>query len=154
LNSNNPGISIAIIMLFSYRKGITMSKIKEAVESLAALALRLRSLIDGEEIALDASLYEARIRCGRKGCRCMRTTHRHGMWCLSQVKDGKSRTRTVPQKALAEVRGMCQAHKRLREARRELLKLAMEAGRLIDRHGMAMAKKGWRRFEDIKKVDE
>jgi len=131
-----------------------MSKVKDAVESLAELARRLRDIIDGEEMALDASLYQARIRCGRKGCRCMRSAHRHGMWCLSHVKDGKSKTRTVPEKALAEVRGMCQAHRRLREARRELLNLARETGSLIDRHGMAMAKRGWRRFESIKKEVE
>jgi len=129
-----------------------VSKTEAEIESLAKMAQQLSDMVDRGEMTLDGSLYQAEIHCGKEGCRCMRSAHRHRMWCLSYVRDGKSRTRTVPEAALAEVRRMCQAHRELRRARRDLLWLAREITRLLDRHGKAMAKRGWCRFEELKEA--
>jgi len=129
-----------------------MARGSEVTQSLTRLAPRVAAHIEGQALTLDASLYQARIRCGRTGCRCMRSTHRHRMWCLSRVRDGKSLTRTVPEAALPEVRQLCAAHRELRAMRRELQRLAREAVALLDQHGRAMATRGWRRFEQLKEV--
>lgn len=131
-----------------------MAKGSELTKSLIRLAKRVAARIEGKALTIDASLYQARIRCGRKACRCMRSTYRHSMWCLSRVRDGKSMTRTVPEPSLAEVRKMCQAHRELRAMRRELQRLAREAVALLDQHGQAMAKQGWRRFEQMKEAGQ
>jgi hypothetical protein len=129
-----------------------MARGSDVTKSLTRLAARVAARLEGQALTLDASLYQARIRCGRTGCRCMRSTYRHGMWCLSRVRDGKSLTRTVPEAALAEVRKLCQAHRELRAMRRELRRLARETVALLDQHGRAMAKRGWRRFEQLKEA--
>jgi hypothetical protein len=131
-----------------------MAKGSELTKSLIRLAKRVAARLEGQAPTIDASLYRARIRCGRKACRCMRSTYRHGMWCLSRVRDGKSMTRTVPEPALAEVRKLCQAHRELRAMRRELPRLAREAMALLDQHGQALAKQGWRRFEQLKEAGQ
>ena len=120
---------------------------------IEALLVEVESLLAeaGEESALlDAYLYESRIRCGKTGCRCMTSEHRHSRWCLSYSRSGKSRTRTVRREALGEVRALCERYRALRGLRKRLLARVGEVVAALDRHIDKHASEGWDRFECIK----
>jgi hypothetical protein len=110
----------------------------------------LEGLGDGDAGLLDAYLYESRIRCGKAGCRCMNSEHRHSLWCVSYSESGKSHTRTVPRDSLREVRSLCERYRALRDVRRRLLALVQEAVAEVDRRVEREAAAGWRRFEQMK----
>jgi hypothetical protein len=121
-----------------------------AIPQLVRELEELRGLLRTRQPVLDGYLYQARIRCGRKACRCMSSAHRHSMWCLSYVRDGKSHTKTVPPSALPIVRECCERYRRLRRLRRHVTALADRLTAAIDQHIGTRAAQGWQRFEECK----
>lgn len=68
--------------------------------------------------------------CGVAGCRCKdpKSPKRHGPYYqLSYVHRGKSTTRFIRAKALAEVRGQVANYKRFRKLMDEWVRLALES---------------------------
>lgn len=123
---------------------------KLQVEALRKEIAALTAAVRRDEPLLDAYLYQTHMRCGKSGCRCMKSDYRHSMWCLSYVADGKSRTRTVPDEAVSEIRAMCEHYRRLRGGRKQLLSLTEQVAAAVDEHVEQRAEQGWERFERIK----
>ena len=123
------------------------------IRRLARELAELQSLLRVRRPVLDGYLYRARVRCGRKACRCMNSEHRHSMWCLSYQRDGRSHTRTVPPAALATVRESCARYRGLRRLRHDVAALAGQVTAAIDRHVRTQATRGWERFESAKNPD-
>jgi hypothetical protein len=99
-----------------------------------------------------ASLYEQKIRCGKRGCRCAEGDYRHVLWCVSFVDGGHSCTRSVPDGIREEVRRLTEEHRACRQAQRQLRKLF--AGLLKDGEALVAerCRQGRKRFDRLVQV--
>lgn len=93
---------------------------------------RLLTIFKPREGLLAGSLYIARTRCGRKGCKCMTSDYRHENDCLSFVEAGKSRTRTVPEDLLKSICEQTAAYRAAKVQRRKIAKAAHDLLKSID----------------------
>ena len=79
-----------------------------------------------------ASLVEAKVRCGKEGCRCRRGGG-HPTRFLTFKRNGKTVSVYVPKHRLAEVKRWVREHKRIRALVREISELTMELMRAEER---------------------
>ena len=86
--------------------------------------------VRGEVIA--ASLSKTRKICGNPNCKCARG-EKHEVYQLSWTEDGRRRSTHIRRDELAKTQAAVERYRQLRQSRAELLKLAAEASRLIDR---------------------
>ncbi len=78
-----------------------------------------------------ASLSKTSKVCGKPNCKCARGD-KHEVYQLSWTENGKRRCTHIRRDELDRVRSAVERYKRLRQSRAELLKLASDAGSLMD----------------------
>ena len=101
--------------------GITTTELNASIAELMQQLERNKGVLAG-------SLYLSKTRCGRKNCKCMQSDYRHENQCLSFSQAGKSKTRTVPDDAIDEIRKQIAAYRELKAQRRQVL---MQTKRLL-----------------------
>ena len=109
---------------------------EESIEKLRTLQEKVPEvlhLVRSSAGLVAGSVYEARTRCGRQGCKCMTSDYRHVNRCVSLRHGGKSRTRTVPDHLTEEFETATDAYRSARMARRLIAQTATELLKDIDR---------------------
>ena len=106
----------------------------------------LVQVIEREEGLVAGSLYAARTRCGRRGCKCMTSDYRHVNRCLSFTQQGKSRTRTIPDELAGQIQAATHAYRCAKTARRTIARIATELLKDIDRTVAKAGHNGQRRM--------
>lgn len=126
-----------------------MDKISDRIQAILKEILNLADNLVSVEPLLDGYLYCAKIRCGKRSCRCMTSSAYHETWCISYTEGGKSRTRTIPLESLAVVRRMTGRYRRLRVARSSLVKLSQSVLDLVDSQAEKELVSGRRIFKEF-----
>lgn len=94
-------------------------KLQQKVREVVELARSETGFVAG-------SVYEARTRCGRQGCKCMGSDYRHTNRCVSFRDRGRSRTRTVPDHLSADTEAATDAYRNARAIRRLIAQVGKE----------------------------
>lgn len=123
-----------------------MSDPMERVRMLGKRVREVRKLAGTDGGLVAGSVYEARTRCGRQGCKCMASDYRHVNRCLSLRHEGKSRTRTVADQLAEEAERATHAYRSARTARRLIARTATELLKDIDELIADAASRGQRRM--------
>lgn len=106
----------------------SQAPITDAIEQIYQLRIQLLC----KRPILDAYLYQAKGKCGKRQCRCMTSDYRHHSWCLSYTEQGQSRTKTVPLELLTTIRQMTSNYRQVRQARKRLIKLCHSTVAMVD----------------------
>ncbi len=109
-----------------------MSNPTERVRVLQREVQDLLQIVERGEALVAGSLYAARTRCGRQACKCMGSDYRHVNRCLSFTQQGKSRTRTIPDALVEDIRAKTDAYRHARATRRIIARTAAELLKDID----------------------
>jgi len=104
----------------------------ETVRELQQRVLSFLQVVGRDGGLLPGSLYTSRTRCGRTACKCMASDYRHESQCLSFRQAGKSRTRTVPDALLEDIRTRTDAYRRARHLRKIVAQTAAQLIRELD----------------------
>jgi len=107
----------------------------DSVARVHRLQQKVREVVDlarSETGFVAGSVYEARTRCGRQGCRCMVSDYRHSSRCVSFRDRGRSRTRTVPVHLTADTEAATDAYRNARAIRRLIAQIGKELLNDID----------------------
>ena len=119
-----------------------MKLLKKSRDKMGTLLEETLNNLDSKSALLDAYLYKSKTRCGRAACKCMTSDYRHKSNCLSFTENGASRTRTVFEEQLDELRELTSDYRKLRQARKQLVsqykKLIISFDREVDtrlKHG-------------------
>jgi len=119
-----------------------MSNPTEKVQVLQRNVQELLEVVEHGKGIAAGSLYAARTRCGRHGCKCMASDYRHVNRCLSFTQQGKSRTRTIPDALAEDVQAKTSAYRHARTTRRTVARIAAELLGDIDSIIAEAARKG------------
>ena len=95
--------------------------IQKSYDEMTELLGEAMKNLEANNTLLDAYLYRSRIRCGRANCKCMTSAYRHESDCLSFVENGASRTRTVQEEQVEELKVLTSDYKELRKIRKKLV---------------------------------
>lgn len=109
-----------------------MGNPKEKVRELEQKVQDLVQFVEREGGLVAGSLYAARTRCGRPGCKCMASDYRHVNRCLSFTQHGKSRTRTIPDELAEQIQTATHAYRYAKMTRRTVARIAAELLKDID----------------------
>ena len=118
----------------------------EKVRALEQEVQNLVQVVEREEGLVAGSLYAARTRCGRRGCKCMASDYRHVNRCLSFTQQGKSRTRTIPDALAEQIQAATHAYRYAKTTRRTVARIAAELLKDIDSIVAKAARNGQRRM--------
>ena len=118
----------------------------EKVQALEQKVQDLVQFVEREGGLVAGSLYAARTRCGRRGCKCMASDYRHVNRCLSFTQHGKSRTRTIPDALAEQIQTATHAYRHAKTTRRTVARIAAELLKDIDSIVAKAADNGQRRM--------
>jgi hypothetical protein len=93
-----------------------ISRIRQQIARLAGQRRAVERVLLERSALLKGTILEVQRTCGKAGCRCARG-HRHSCWQLSASVGGKTRTRNVPRRYVAEVKRLTKSYRRFRRAR-------------------------------------
>lgn len=105
--------------------------------------------LDSKSTLLDAYLYKSKTRCGRETCKCMTSNYRHENNCLSFTENGASRTRTVMEEQLEELKYLTSGYRELRQARKQLVSQYKKLIISFDREVDTRLKRGRKRLDSL-----
>lgn len=108
-----------------------ISRIRQRIAQLARQRQAVERVLVGRSPLLKGSLIEVRRTCGKPGCKCARG-EKHTCRQLSASVEGKTRTRNVPRRHLAEVRRLTNNYRRFRRARAAWVRLNAHMLELIN----------------------
>lgn len=98
-----------------------MNKLHNYCSEISELFDNLLNKLNASDTLLDAYLYTSRVKCGKSTCKCMTSDYRHESDCLSFTENGSSRTRSVQEEAIDELRTIASDYKELRKIRKQLV---------------------------------
>ncbi len=119
-----------------------MNKQMKMMRELEQGMEQIQNVVGQEGGVIAGSVYAARIRCGRKACRCMQSDYRHEIRCISFREDGGSRTRTLPDELAEEIQDKTVSYRQAKQLRRAMAKLSSKLIGEVDRLIAAAAQKG------------
>jgi hypothetical protein len=132
-----------------------MNKLQNCCTEISVLSDELLNKLNNTDTLLDAYLYRSRIKCGKPTCKCMTSDYRHESDCLSFTENGRSRTRSIQEEVINELRTISTDYKELRKMRKQLVSQHIKLLKTLDVQVNIRLKKGRKRLAQLlSKKDE
>ena len=107
------------------------SRIRKRIVQLASRRRAVERLLLSHKEMYKGTVVKVLRTCGNPGCKCARG-HKHQCWQISASIEGKTRTRHVPRKYIAEIGSLTNNYRRFRSARATWVRINFEIRELIN----------------------
>lgn len=126
-----------------------MKKLHNCCTEISKLSDELLNKLNTTDTLLDAYLYRARIKCGKPSCKCMTSDYRHESDSLSFTEKGSSRTRSIHEEVIDELRTITLDYKELRKIRKQFVSQHNKLLKSFDIEVNTRLKKGRKRLTQL-----
>jgi len=111
---------------------MTLSKARLRLRNFINEQVRLMTIFMARKPLLRGGIYQARSKCGKPNCVCVREGKLHVAWRFYWTEDGKTKNRVLSKAELAYYQKLTRNYIRFRKARARLVKVHKEMIKLVN----------------------
>ncbi len=118
-----------------------LSRCRQKLKEVTVAGTRLLPAFMSRRPLVKGGVYQAKTKCGKKGCKCEREGQLHLVWRFYSTARGRPTIRTLKKKDVLKYKSFTESYQRFRRARARLVKIHREQMELVNRLEEGMTKK-------------